>query len=76
MKVKPAVIISFSQAQHVAQVIDLLATWKRIQFIVAKWKNNSKVYCNISDNGIILFRNWITFLYKICLTLNNQNITK
>ena len=55
-QVEAARVISFSQPQHVAQIIDLLAAWKRIQLIVESWRKQCKVYLNIADNGIIQYR--------------------
>ena len=56
LPVEAATVISFNQPQNVAQIIDLLAAWKRIQLIVKNWKTKCQVYFNISENGIIQYR--------------------
>ena len=59
--VQAATVVSFNQPQNVAQIIDLLAAWKRIQLIVQNWRTKCKVYFNISENGIIQYRNRAQF---------------
>jgi len=61
--IEAASVISFNQPQNVAQIIDLLAAWKRIQLIVQNWKTKCKVYFNISENGIIQYRNRLKIHY-------------
>ena len=56
-EVKVARVISFSQPQHVAQIIDLAAQWKRVELTLKNCPNNSKVYFNVAQNGLIQYRN-------------------